>query len=134
MDILQSILLVAGPILMFGAGSLGHFMSRDRATPRVFGPGVRRVALPETNITVLDAIYAIIKIFAILAKEIWDNIKETGTLSIQWSRLIEALIISPIIYAAVYSKFVKDELSLFGLAMAFQNGFFWQAVFRTAHG
>jgi len=69
-----------------------------------------------------------------LAKEIWDNIKETGTLSIQWSRLIEALIISPIIYAAVYSKFVKDELSLFGLAMAFQNGFFWQAVFRTAHG
>jgi hypothetical protein len=51
---------------------------------------------------------------------------------IKLPRLIAALIVSLIIYAAVYSRFVQEELSLLGIAVAFQNGFFWQAVFRTA--
>jgi len=134
MSIVQIILLVAGFILMVGSGSLGHVMSRNRATPRVFGPGVRKIALPQTNITVLDVTYAFVMIIGVLAKEVWDNINETGTLTIKWPRLIGALLISPIIYASVYSKFVVNQLSLFGLAIAFQNGFFWQAVFRTAQG
>jgi len=86
------------------------------------------------NITWLDVTYALVMIIGILAKEVWDNINETGTLSIKMPRLIGALIISPIIYASVYSKFVVNQLSLFGLAIAFQNGFFWQAFFRTAQG
>jgi len=131
MSIVQIILLIAGLILMFGSGSLGHLMSQGSAIPRVFGPGVRMLALPQTDITVLDVIYAFVMIIGILAKDVWDNLNETSTLSIKWPRLIGAFIISPVIYASVYYKFVVNQLSLFGLAVAFQNGFFWQAVFRT---
>jgi hypothetical protein len=92
------------------------------------------LALPKVNITWIDVIYAVKMIAGIIAKEIWDSINETGTVNVKIPRLLAALIVSPIIYAVVYSKFVKDELSLLGLSVAFQNGFFWQAVFRTAQG
>jgi len=96
-------------------------------------PIAREMAVP-TAITRLDVIYAVAMIVGILAKEIWDNINETGTVKVQLPRIIAALLVSPIVYAAVYSHLAKDELSLLGLAIAFQNGFFWQAVFRTAQG
>jgi hypothetical protein len=88
-------------------------------------------ALPVVNITWLDITYLLTMILGILAKEIWDNINETGAISIKIPRLIGALIVSPIIYAAIYPKLIQNQLSLLGLAVAFQNGFFWQAVFRT---
>lgn len=68
----------------------------------------------------------------IMAREIWDSIQETGAVDVKIPRVIGALIASPIVYASVYSKFVKDELSLPGLSVAFQNGFFWRAFFETA--
>lgn len=91
----------------------------------------KKAALPVLNITLLDITYLLTMIMGILAKEIWDNINETGAISIKIPRLIAALIVSPIIYAAIYSKLIQNQLSLLGLAVAFQNGFFWQAVFRT---
>jgi hypothetical protein len=90
-----------------------------------------KTALPVVNITWLDFTYLLSMIMGILAKEIWDNINETGAISIKIPRLIAALIVSPIIYAAIYSKLIQNQLSLLGLAVAFENGFFWQAVFRT---
>jgi len=91
----------------------------------------KNAALPVVNITWVDTVYALTMIIGIFAKEIWDNTNETGTLSIKIPRLIAALIVSPIIYAAIYSKLIQNQLTLFGVAMAFQNGFFWQTVFGT---
>jgi hypothetical protein len=90
-----------------------------------------KTALPIVNITWLDITYLLSMIMGILAKEIWDSINETGTISIKIPHLIAALIVSPIIYVAIYSKLNQNQLSLLGLAVAFQNGFFWQAVFQT---
>jgi hypothetical protein len=91
----------------------------------------KKTALPILNITWLDITYLLSMIMGILAKEIWDNINETGAINIKIPRLISALIVSPIIYEAIYSKLIQNQLSLLGLGVAFQNGFFWQAVFRT---
>ena len=91
----------------------------------------KNAALPVVNITWVDFVYALTMIIGIFAKEIWDNINETGAISIKIPCLIAAIIVSPIIYAAIYSKLIQNQLSLLGLAVAFQNGFFWQAVFRT---
>ncbi len=134
MDLGQIALFIVGLILMFSSGAIGHLIRSGRGAPRPLGTGVKNLALAKLNITWLDIIYAMAMIIGILAKEVWDSINETGTISIKVPRLIAAIIISPIIYAAVYSKFVQDELSLPGIAMAFQNGFFWQAVFRTVQG
>jgi hypothetical protein len=133
MDMLQIILTILGLVLAFGSGAIGHLIT-NRGIPRTVGRGIRSLALPKVNITWIDVIYAVTMIAGIIAKEIWDSINETGTVNVKIPRLLWALIVSPIIYAGVYSKFVKDELSLLGLSVAFQNGFFWQAVFRTAQG
>ena len=91
----------------------------------------KKAVLPVVNITWLDITYLLTMIIGIFAKDIWDNINETGVISIKIPRLIAALIVSPIIYAAIYSKLIQNQLTLFGVAMAFQNGFFWQTVFGT---
>ena len=89
----------------------------------------KNAVLPVVSITWLDIVYALTVIIGIFAKEIWDNINETGTINIRIPRLIAAIIISPITYAAICSKLIQNQLSILGLAVAFQNGFFWQAVF-----
>ena len=91
----------------------------------------KNAVLPIVSITWLDIAYALTVIIGIFAKEIWDNLNETGAISIKIPRLIGALIVSPIIYSAIYSKLIPNQLSLLGLAVAFQNGFFWQTVFGT---
>ncbi len=137
MDFVQIVLIIVGLILMVTSGAIGHLMRsglHGTGTPRTLGTGLKSLAITKFNITWLDIIYALSMIVGILAKEIWDNINETGAVTVKVPRLIAAIIVSPIIYAAVYSKFVQDELSLTGIAVAFQNGFFWQAVFRTVQG
>ncbi|MCS7063611.1 MAG: hypothetical protein NZM04_06160 [Methylacidiphilales bacterium] len=131
MDVLQIILIIVGLILMFASGAIGHLIT-SRRTTRAVGHGIKSRALPKINITWLDVIYAGTMITGIMAGEIWDSIQETGAIGFNIPRFIGALIASPIVYAGVYSKFVKDELSLPGLCIAFQNGFFWQAFFETA--
>ena len=82
----------------------------------------------------MDLSYGLAMLVGVLVKEIWDGINETGTVSVRLPRLLGALFVSPIVYAGVYSRFIQGEVTLLGLAVAFQNGFFWQAVIRTAQG
>src|SRR5215212_6370380 len=83
------------------------------------------------KLTWTDVIYGLVMIAGIFAKEAWDRLNETGQIGLLLPRLFGALLIAPIIYAAIYSQFVKDGVSVLGLCIAFQNGFFWQAVFKT---
>jgi hypothetical protein len=115
-------------------GSVGTYLgawARARAAPV---PGLEERPKFKINITWLDVIYGAAMIAGILAKDLWDSLNEEGALRLRWEGVIGALLVSPVVYAGVYSRFVKGELSLLGLAIAFQNGFFWQAVFNTARG
>jgi hypothetical protein len=86
------------------------------------------------NISGKDILYGACMLCGVLAKEFWDFINESGYIGIKPPRLIAALIVSPIIYASIYSQFVKGKITLLGAAIAFQNGFFWQAIFSTSQG
>jgi hypothetical protein len=80
----------------------------------------------------VDFIMAVAMLFGILAKEVWDNINDTGTVGLRFVRLAAAIIVAPIVYSSVKDKFdVRTGVSLNSFAIAFQQGFFWQAVFRT---
>jgi len=124
----QIVLLVIGFLLTLLATSLSRFV---RKRP-VVGRGLTFGGKPEwLKITPIDLIYGFVMLVGILAKEVWDSINETGSLKVRWPRLLAALIVSPIVYGAVYSKFTQGQVDPAGLVIAFQNGFFWQAVFRT---
>jgi len=128
MSLLQIVMLIVGAVLMLASGWLGRRIYRGASSEKEVAFG----ASPGWfKITWVDVFYAVAMLVGILAKEAWDQLNETGKVGIVWQRLIGALIISPIIYATVHSRFVQGELTLLGLALAFQNGFFWQAVFRT---
>jgi len=131
---MQIPLFLVGLGLLLGSRAIGHLLTVCRGVPRATGPGIRGLALPKINITWVGIIYGVMMLVGISAKEIWDNMNESGMLYVRWPRIIGALIVSPIVYSAVYSQFVKNEVSPLGLAVAFQNGFFWQAVFRTQAG
>ena len=113
-----------GYFVFFGHVGAGPETTTELARPAPF----------KLRITWLDVIYAIAMLVGILAKEVWDSLNETGQFQVRVVRIALAFIVSPIIYASVYSRFVQDELTILGLALAFQNGFFWQAVFRSAAG
>lgn len=131
---IQIILFIVGIVLMLTSGTIERRFRLGLSAQRPLAESVKALALVKLNITWLDIIYAITMLVGILAKELWDGVNETGVLNVKVPRLTAALIVSPIIYAAVYAKFIQGELSLLGLAVAFQNGFFWQAVFRSAQG
>jgi hypothetical protein len=89
----------------------------------------------RVNITSLDFAYLAAMLVGILGKEVWDQVNSTGSVGVRWAHLIGALIVSPVVYGAVQNTFFRDELSIAGLAIAFQNGFFWQSVFEgVQHG
>jgi hypothetical protein len=87
------------------------------------------------NITSLDFAYLAAMLSGVFGKEVWDQVNSTGSIGVRWAHLIGALIVSPVVYGAVQNTFFRDELSIAGLAIAFQNGFFWQSVFEgVQHG
>lgn len=87
----------------------------------------------QFDIRVQDLVYGLAMILGILAKAVWDHVNAKHKVGVDLTSLVGALLISPIVYAGVYSTMVKrdEKISLLGLAFAFQNGFFWQAVFST---
>ena len=68
-------------------------------------------------------------VVGILAKEIWDSLNATGAIHIAWVRLIAALVVAPIVFAAISARFQRQRIALADLALAFQHGFFWRTIF-----
>jgi hypothetical protein len=78
----------------------------------------------------LDLIYLGFMVVGIVFKVAYDVLKETVGWRKSLATLLLALIVSPIVYVGVYQEFIRESLSLVGIGIAFQNGFFWQTVFN----
>ena len=93
------------------------------------GPGDQKPA--RLNIGIADILYGLAMIAGIVAKEVWDYNIEHGKIGFNANRVGAAMIISPIVYAGVHSAIqaLTESVTLIGLSVAFQNGFFWQSVF-----
>lgn len=94
----------------------------------------RFVAQLNVRITALQIVYGLFMIIGIAAKEIWDYNQKYGHLGFNAKDMAAALLVAPIIYTAVQPHIapLHESLTLLGIGIAFQNGFFWQSVFATA--
>ena len=88
----------------------------------------------NNQITPLQLVYGLVMIAGIVAKEIWDYNQKYGKPGFRLSSITGACIVAPIVYAAVQPHLapLQESLTLIGICIAFQNGFFWQSVFATA--
>jgi hypothetical protein len=71
-------------------------------------------------------------ITGILSKFFWDSITESGEFQFQnWpNQLLKPLVVSPLLFEAVFFLARETTPSYFLLIFAYQNGFFWQTVFH----
>jgi hypothetical protein len=85
---------------------------------------------PPAQLTTPDVVYALAMLVGILGHEVWQT-ATGGAIGIRWPRVVGALVVAPVVYAGVYGKLAHDgRPTLLGLAVAFQNGFFWETVFQ----
>ena len=87
---------------------------------------------PLVTITGTDLAYALALLAGILGKELWDGVA-SGVVELRVPHLLTAFIVAPLVHATLYRKLAHDEpVTLVGLSIAFQNGFFWQTIFQAA--
>jgi hypothetical protein len=63
------------------------------------------------------------------AKYLWDAIGEGDRIQFQKYQFIKPMLISPIVFAAVWANMQNQPDGVANFFFAFQNGFFWQTVF-----
>lgn len=102
--------------------------------PTTAPPAQRPSRKIRFDITFADVIYGIAMILGIAAKAVWDYENQYHRVGVNWLQINLALLVAPIVYIGVGSHLKlsgQGAISLSGLALAFQNGFFWQTVFST---
>jgi hypothetical protein len=87
------------------------------------------------DITFADIAYGVAMIAGIAAKAVWDFENQHRRIGINWLQVNLALLVAPIVYIGIGSHLKissNGAVNLSGLTIAFQNGFFWQAIVSTA--
>ena len=89
------------------------------------------------QITLVDLIYFVAILLGVMAKAVWDYLNErleglTPPLRTLLIKIALATIIAVLIYSTAISN-VPDShvLTLAGISLAFQGGFFWQSLFQN---
>ncbi|NTW83545.1 MAG: hypothetical protein HGB36_09305 [Chlorobiaceae bacterium] len=114
-------------LLFFLTGGLTVFISLDTAAV----PAILR----ELQYTVFIWHLACWIVLGMLANYLWDLFNADKKLSdIRLEKLLLPLLVSPIVLYATWNLFVNTgkEVSFLIELIAFQNGFFWQAIFSKA--
>jgi hypothetical protein len=63
------------------------------------------------------------------AKALFDHLSR-GT-SLEWKNFLLPLLVSPMVYVIVFKIVKESNETVLMLIFGFQNGFFWQDVFRS---
>ncbi len=64
-----------------------------------------------------------------LAKYLWDATASGSLLSPSLVELLRPILVSPIVFGAVWTAAKEQPPNLLVYVAAFQNGFFWQTIF-----
>jgi len=76
-----------------------------------------------------------VMMLGILARYYWDLLgRGRYFVDTDLVELIRPLLVSPLVFFPVWSQLGGAPRTLTTILVAFQNGFFWQAVFEKAHG
>jgi hypothetical protein len=71
-----------------------------------------------------------IMLLGMAAKFLFDAIGHRKTVTFNKWQLLKPVLVSPMVFAAIYSSIGKDGPSVLLLIFSFQNGFFWQSVLK----
>jgi hypothetical protein len=86
------------------------------------------------DITFSDVAYGIAMLIGVGAKAVWDYENKYHRVGVNWLQVNLALLVAPVVYIGVSNALQsssQEPVSLPRLALAFQNGFFWQTVFSS---
>jgi len=75
-----------------------------------------------------EVILYFVMLLGMAAKYFYDAIGEGSTLNFQKWQLIKPMLVSPIVFAAIYGMFAEESSRVLLLTFSFQNGFFWKTV------
>jgi hypothetical protein len=81
-----------------------------------------------TNISLFEFSLYLTMLLGMAAKYLYDAIGENNTLKFQKWQLFKPMLISPIVFGAIYGNTGDEASKYLLLVFAFQNGFFWKTV------
>ena len=90
---------------------------------RIIHKGFNQHALPW-----FEASLYFVMLLGMAAKYFYDAIGEGNTFNFQKWQLIKPMLVSPIVFAAIYGMLAEESSKLLLLTFSFQNGFFWKTV------
>lgn len=82
----------------------------------------------ETSIPWLEMALYFIMIVGMVAKYFYDAVGQGSKVDFQKWQFLKPILVSPIVFAAIYGGAGEDASLMLLLIFAFQNGFFWQTV------
>ena len=71
---------------------------------------------------------AVLMLLGMLAREAYNVL--VNNRSFNWTSLALAAIVSPIVFGGIYGSLGSLKLDVPTIVLAFQNGFFWNAIFE----
>ncbi len=81
-----------------------------------------------TQIPWLDIGCYFVMLVGMSAKYLFDAIGEGNKIKFEKWQLFKPMLVSPIVFSAVYGSIGENSPITLNLIFAFQNGFFWQTV------
>jgi hypothetical protein len=81
------------------------------------------------NIKTEDVVLFVAMMLGALGRELYSMLLNKA--SFNWISLAMAVIVSPIVFAAVHKSGNDVPVDLIRLCLAFQNGFFWNSIFES---
>ena len=129
--VLLLIAVLAGALLLALSGPQHLF------EPLLNAPPAAQSADSAVQITRVDLVYFAAILLGVIGKALWDALNQQlngDTLSrrILLTRMALSIIIAVLIYAtAINSVSDSKVLTLAGLSLAFQGGFFWQSLLQN---
>lgn len=94
-------------------------------------------AAPAVQISAVDLIYFAAILLGVVGKALWDYLNqglngETMERRVLWIRVALSTIIAVLIYATAVNSLAESQVvTLAGISVAFQGGFFWQTLFQN---
>lgn len=73
-------------------------------------------------------LYYLLMVLGMAARELYNTLAHAAKFN--WVSFAIAAIVSPVCFGAIYDRLLNMDLGLPSLLLAFQNGFFWNAVFE----
>jgi hypothetical protein len=126
--------LIVGAVVSLFASSLADLIGGSRTAGTDAGPNRQVAKASPQRHEGGDWLYGlglfVAMLLGIVANYFWTH-GFAGR--VNWDQLARPILVSPIVFMAVYVAATKQPRGALPVLLAFQNGFFWQTVLQGNH-